>query len=127
MFKILVVEDEVAIALMYQFKLQKEDYEVQCAYNGATGLELADKFRPDLILLDLRMPVMSGDEMLEKLRAADWGSSIRVVILTNISKDEAPSSLRLMRVDRYIVKAHYTPAQVVKIVDEVLNKASHKK
>ena len=125
--KIAIIEDEVAIASMYQFKLQKEGYEVQCAYNGETGLELADKFRPDLILLDLRMPVMSGDEMLEKLRAADWGSSIRVVILTNISKDEAPSSLRLMRVDRYIVKAHYTPAQVVKIVDEVLNKASHKK
>jgi len=118
--KIAIIEDELAIARMYEFKLQKDGYEVRCAYNGEEGLQLAEEFHPDLILLDLRMPVMSGDEMLAKLRAADWGSSIRVVILTNISKDEAPASLRLLRVDRYIVKAHYTPAQVVKIVDEIL-------
>lgn len=120
--KILIVEDEPAIAGMYRFKLEKEGYEVRCAYNGEEGLELAKKFNPDLILLDLRMPIMSGDEMLEKLRATDWGKSIRVVVLTNISKDEAPSKLRFLHVDRYIVKAHYTPGQVVKIVDEILQK-----
>jgi len=120
--KILIIEDERGIAGMYEFKLQKEGYEVRCAYDGEEGLELAEEFRPDLILLDLRMPVMSGGEMLERLRATDWGSGIRVVILTNISKDEAPASLRLLRVDRYIVKAHYTPAQVVGIVDEILQK-----
>lgn len=120
--KILIVEDEVAIARMYQFKLQKEGYEVRCAYDGEAGLKLAEKFRPDLILLDLRMPVMSGEEMLQKMRATDWGSSIRVVVLTNISKDEAPASLRLLHVDRYIVKAHHTPSQVVKVVGEILQK-----
>lgn len=118
--KILIIEDEPAIAGMYQFKLQKNGYEVRCAYNGEEGLEQAEKFHPALILLDLRMPVMAGDEMLQKLRATDWGSGIRVVILTNISKAEAPSSLRLLHVDRYIVKAHYTPAQVARVVDEVL-------
>lgn len=118
--KIAIIEDERAIAGMYRFKLEKEGYEVRCAYDGEEGLELAEKFRPDLILLDLRMPVMSGDEMLAKLRATDWGSEMRVVVLTNISKDEAPASLRLLRVDRYVVKAHYTPAQVVGIVDEIL-------
>lgn len=124
---ILIVEDEPAIARMYQFKLEKEGYKVRSAYNGAQGLELAEKMKPDLILLDLRMPVMSGDEMLAKLRAKGWGSSIRVVILTNISKAEAPSSLRFLNVDRYIVKAHYTPAQVVGIVEEVLSRKASKK
>lgn len=118
--KLLIVEDEHVIAAMYKFKLEAEGYEVRCAYDGEAGLKLAEEFRPDLILLDLRMPVMSGDEMLAKLRATDWGSSIRVVILTNISKAEAPASLRLLHVDRYIVKAHYTPAQVADIVGEVL-------
>jgi DNA-binding response OmpR family regulator len=117
---ILIVEDEVSIASMYQFKLKKNGYKVHCAYNGAEGLKLAEKSHPDLILLDLRMPVMSGDEMLEKMRATDWGSGIRVIVLTNISKDEAPSKLRFLNVDCYVVKAHHTPSQVVKIVDEIL-------
>jgi hypothetical protein len=58
--------------------------------------------------------------MLEKLRATDWGSSIRVIILTNLSKDEAPHKLRFLNVDRYIVKAHFTPAQVLSTINEVL-------
>lgn len=119
---ILIVEDEASIASMYQFKLQKEGYKVRCAYNGEEGLKLAEKHRPDLILLDLRMPLMDGEEMLQKLRAAAWGSNIRVVILTNISKSEAPSSLRFLHVDRYVVKAHHTPSEVVKIVEEILSK-----
>jgi hypothetical protein len=63
---------------------------------------------------------MAGDEMLEKLRQTDWGASIRVIVLTNISRDEAPRSLGLLNVDRYIVKAHHTPQQVLEIVNEVL-------
>src|ERR1039457_443950 len=99
--RLLIIEDEATIASMYQFKLSLNGYDVACAANGQLGLELAEEFKPDLILLDLRMPVMSGDEMLEKLRATDWGSDIRVIILTNISRDEAPQALRFLAVDRY--------------------------
>ena len=118
--KILIVEDEVAIASMYQFKLEQSGFEVKCAYDGAQGLALAEDIKPDLILLDLRMPVMTGEDMLEKLRSTDWGASIRVMILTNISKDEAPSKLRFLNVDRYVVKAHHTPLQITQIVNEIL-------
>ncbi len=118
--KILVVEDEAAIRQMYEFKLELEGYKVATAGDGAKGLEVAEKFQPDLILLDLRMPIMSGGEMLEKLRASDWGADVKVVVLTNISKSEAPPSLRFLNVERYIVKAHSTPAQVVAIIKEVL-------
>lgn len=117
---ILIVEDEHAIAEMYRIKLQTLGYRVDIARNGQEGLNKAAREQPDLILLDLRMPVMSGDTMLEKLRSTDWGSDIRVIILTNISKSEAPMGLRLLNVDRYIVKAHYTPSQVANIVEEVL-------
>ncbi len=118
--KIEIVEDEPTIAHMYRFKLEHEGYLVEVAYDGQEGLGVAERFGPDLILLDLKMPVMSGDVMLEHLRSTDWGSSIRVVVLTNISKDEAPPRLRFLDVDRYIVKAHHTPKQIVEIIEEVL-------
>ena len=118
--KVLVVEDDPQIQQIYEFKLAASDFEVRCASNGQIGLEQAESFLPDIILLDLRMPVMSGDEMLERLRQNDWGARMRVIILTNISKDEAPKNLRFLGVDRYVVKAHHTPAQVVQIVEEVL-------
>lgn len=119
--RLVIVEDELAVASMYQFKLTQHGFNVRTAKNGKEGLELIKEFKPALILLDLRMPEMSGDEMLEHLRSMEGGTSIRVIILTNISKDEAPTSLRFYNVDRYIVKAHYTPSQVVSIVNEVLD------
>ena len=118
--KVCIIEDDHPIASMYDFKLKQSGYEVRCAYDGESGLELVKEFKPDLVLLDLKMPQMTGEDMLEKMRATDWGSKIRVIVLTNISRDEAPQKLRLMNVDRYIVKAHYTPKQVVDTVREVL-------
>jgi DNA-binding response OmpR family regulator len=118
--KVLLVEDDYNLQTMYKMKLELERFEVRTADNGKSGLEIAKAFMPDMILLDLRMPVMSGDEMLAQLRTQEWGSQVRVVVLTNISKDEAPQSLRLLSVDRYIVKAHSTPAQVVDTIRDVL-------
>jgi len=119
--KIAIVEDDYAIAAMYDFKLRACGYEVATAPDGREGLALAGSFYPDLILLDLMMPEMNGDKMLEKLRQTDWGAKIRVIILTNLSKDEAPHGLRFLNVDRYIVKAHHTPSQVVAVVKDVLD------
>lgn len=118
--KIVVVEDEPAICNMYRMKLESSGFAVATAFNGQEGLEIIHEFDPELILLDLRMPVMSGDEMLAKLRETDKGADIKVIILTNISRDEAPHSLRLLHIDRYIVKAHHTPTQIVDIVKEIL-------
>lgn len=118
--KVLVVEDDTAIRNLYHAKLGKEGYQTRVACNGLEGLNAAREFQPHIILLDLRMPVMTGDEMLQKLRETDWGSDMRVIILTNISKTEAPLSLRFLHVDRYIVKVHHTPSQVVDIVKDVL-------
>lgn len=119
---IVIVEDDQPIAQMYKFKLEAAGFKTLLAHDGQEGLSVIKEHIPDLILLDLRMPIMSGDEMLEKLRQTDWGASIRVIILTNISRDEAPRSLGMLNVDRYIVKAHHTPQQVLEIINEVLGK-----
>jgi CheY-like chemotaxis protein len=121
--KILLVEDDHNLQYMYKLKLEREGFGVKTANNGSEGLRAAESFMPDLILLDLFMPVMSGTDMLIKLRQHDWGSDIRCIVLTNISKNEAPQSLRFLNVDRYIVKAHQTPAQIVEVINEVLGLA----
>jgi DNA-binding response OmpR family regulator len=120
-YKIAIVEDDPSIRDMYSTKLELDGFTVQVASDGAEGLILAETFLPDVILLDLRMPYVSGDEMLAHLRSTEWGANIRIIILTNISRDEAPHVLRFLSVDRYIVKAYYTPAQVADVVKDVLH------
>lgn len=121
MHKILIAEDDLSVRNMYEFKLSQAGYTIVTAKDGLEALAKAEKERPDLILLDVRMPHMHGDEVLERLRAESWSNTIKVIILTNISKDEAPMRLRFLHVDRYVVKAHHTPSQVLEIVKDVLS------
>src|SRR5688572_5343523 len=75
--KIAVIEDDQPIAMMYQFKLEQAGFRTAVALDGLSGLEIIKSFEPDLVLLDLMMPHLSGEDMLEQLRATDWGSGIR--------------------------------------------------
>ena len=114
--KIAIIEDDQAISQMYRIKFEMEGYEVETAENGKLGLELTEKMMPDIILLDLMMPEMNGDEMLQKLRQTDWGKDIKVIILTNKGEQEAPAVLQSLNVRRFIVKAEMTPRQVAEMV-----------
>jgi DNA-binding response OmpR family regulator len=116
MQKIAIIEDDQAISQMYRMKFEAEGFEVETAENGRLGLELTEKMKPDIILLDLMMPEMNGDEMLSKLRATAWGKEIKVIILTNMGEQEAPVSVKEQNVRRFIVKAEMTPRQVAEMV-----------
>lgn len=122
MSKIVVVEDEQPIREMYRMKLESSGYNVAVAKDGEEGFRVVEEFRPDLLLLDLRMPKVSGQEMLHKIRETDWGNNILVIILTNLSQSEASLDLRLLKVEKYIVKAHSTPKQVVEEVETALGR-----
>lgn len=121
MQKIAIIEDDATIAEMYRMKFEVEGFEVEVARNGRLGVELVKQMKPNLILLDLQMPEMDGEEALQFLRQHDWGKNIPVLILTNMGEEEAPKSLKTLGVEHYIVKADLTPSQVVKRVKEVLN------
>lgn len=116
MSKVAIVEDDQAISQMYRIKFEAEGFKVQTAENGKLGLAMVESFKPDIVLLDLMMPEMNGDEMLEKLRATDWGQDIRVIILTNMGEQEAPAMIKELNVRRFIVKAEMTPRQVAEMV-----------
>lgn len=118
MSKIAIIEDDVAISQMYRIKFEAEGYEVETAENGKIGLELIKDMNPDIILLDLMMPEMDGEEMLKRLRQETWGKDVKVIILTNMGESEAPSSINEMNVEAFILKANMTPRQVAELVKE---------
>ena len=118
--KIAIIEDDQAIAQMYRLKFETEGYEVQMAEDGAIGLKLIQHMSPDIILLDIMMPIMSGDEMLEKLRSMPWGKDFKVIILTNMGEQEAPLKLKKLGVSAFIVKAEMTTRQVAELVKATL-------
>ncbi|MDQ5972242.1 MAG: hypothetical protein QG553_401 [Patescibacteria group bacterium] len=119
--KIAIIEDDQAISQMYRIKFEAEGYEVETAENGKIGLELAESMKPDIILLDLMMPEMNGDEMLAKMRKTTWGKSIKVVILTNMGEQEIPEAVKQMGVVAVILKADMTPRQVAELVKKQLS------
>lgn len=120
MIKIAIIEDDPVISQMYRMKFEADGFDVKLADNGKRGVALVEDFRPDMILLDLQMPEMTGDEVLEKIRKEVWGKDIPVIILTNLGAEEAPKSLKNLGIHSYIVKAEFTPRQVVQRVKEVL-------
>ena len=123
MTKIAIIEDDATINQMYRMKFESDGFEVQVATNGRDGIAVVQKFRPDMILLDLGMPEMPGDEALKEIRSYDWGKNIPVIILTNLGQEEAPKELRALGIHSYIVKAELTPKEVVARVKEALGLA----
>ncbi len=120
MTKIAIIEDDQAISQMYRFKFEAEGYQVETAENGRLGLELVENMKPDMILLDLMMPEMTGDEMLEKLRAQPWGKKVKVIVLTNVGEQEIPPHIKELGVSGVILKADMTPRQVADVVKKQL-------
>ncbi|MDO4870646.1 MAG: response regulator [Candidatus Saccharibacteria bacterium] len=123
MKKIVIVEDDLAISQMYRMKFESDGFEVFLADNGKTGLELIEQIYPDIILLDLIMPEMSGGEMLAILRTKEAFLKTPVVILTNTESEKSEVEARMMGISAYIVKANETPTQVVAKVRDILNLA----
>ena len=118
--KIAIIEDDIALADMYKLKLESAGYTVAIAYDGKAGLDMITKDTPDLVLLDLMLPEMTGSQVLAEYRKTPKGKDTKVIVLTNISEYEAPDELYELGILRYMVKANYTPSQVIVVVQEAL-------
>ena len=102
--KILIVEDEPEIRATVRLRFQKNDYEVVTACNGVEGFDKALSERPDIILLDVMMPQMTGIEMLEKLRKTPEGWDVPVIMLTASSDSSDIKRAMASNIEDYIVK-----------------------
>ncbi|MFH0819362.1 MAG: response regulator [Patescibacteria group bacterium] len=120
--KVLLVEDDSFLSKMYQTKLAIENFTVIVAGDGQEGLSQALLAMPDIILLDIILPTMSGWDVLEKLKSQVETKDIPVILLTNLGqKEDIDRGLKLGAND-YLIKAHFTPAEVVKKIHDVINK-----
>jgi len=120
MSTIVIVEDDVMLAEIYQTRMQLAGYVCHVANNGVVGIALIQQILPDLVLLDLMLPEVSGDEVLAHMRKTDWGKDIKVIILTNISESEAPEGLDKLGFESYIVKANISNNELAEIVNKTL-------
>lgn len=120
MKKILIVEDEQPYLKLLNDQLKSLDYKVMTAANGKIGLDIARKEKPDLILLDIRMPVMDGVTMLQQLREDSWGKDVDVIMLTNLDDSKNISDAMHEKLSRYIVKSESTLASVIAEVNTLL-------
>lgn len=106
--KVLIVEDEPLIRKVYKDYLTKMGLEVYEASNGQVGLSQAIEHKPDIILLDILMPIMDGIEMLKRLRKDAWGKNAKILILTNLSREEHEMIAAEQNVFDYFVKADHS-------------------
>jgi DNA-binding response OmpR family regulator len=124
--KILLIEDDPFISEMYALKF-KQEYDFDVASDGAMGLQKLAENKPDLVLLDIIMPKMDGFEVLQKMKTDPNLASIPVVLLTNLGrKEDEKKGLQMGAID-YIVKAHFTPSEVVEKVKQILNQLNQLK
>lgn len=118
--KILIVEDDLDLLEVLRNKFTIEQFEVAQAPDGKVGLEEALRNHPDLILLDIVMPVMDGMSMLKKLREDSWGKDVPVILLTNLSDEKKVAEGLKHGVYDYLVKADWNISDVVKKVKSKL-------
>jgi len=123
MSKILIVEDDISLRDVYSARLEGENYQIVVAANGEEALATAVKERPDLILLDVMMPKISGFDVLDIIRTTPEIAHTRVIMMTALSAPEDRERGEKLGVDKYLVKSQVTLEEVVSTIKTVLGAA----
>lgn len=121
MARILVVEDDHDLNNAYSIILRKEGHEVLTAYDGKQALAKLKSFSPDLILLDLLMPVMGGLEFLQKYDLAKSHCNVKVLIFTNMENSPEVTEAYKLGAHRCIIKSWTAPHNLARVVDDALH------
>ena len=122
---VLIIEDEPDIREAMAEAVASAGYQTSTANNGEEGLAMAFEQHPDLILLDLVMPVMDGRQALKKLREDPWGKDARVVVLTSMDDVENIASSHEYTIEDYIIKSHASLDEILQKVRLALHASEH--
>lgn len=118
--KILLVEDDDSLATVYQTRLQAEGFETRRVPNGEEALSTTLEYKPDLILLDVMMPKVSGFDVLDILRNTPETANVKIIMLTALSQDSDKQRAQDLGVDDYLVKSQVVIADVVDRIKQIL-------
>ena len=119
---VVCIEDEPEMITLIKAILGRKGYDVSGAGNGREGLEVIDRVRPDLVLLDLMMPGMDGWEVYQKLKANEATQNIPVIVVTAKAQSiDKMLGLHIAKVDDYIAKP-FSPQELVESIEKVLAK-----
>lgn len=121
MKRILIIEDEKPLRDAFAFLLQSQGFTVDFAENGKVGLEKLKEFEPDLILLDMLMPIMNGQEFLEHANLSHKHPHVRTLMLSNLSDPITFDDAHLKGVTDSILKADLSPDELVGVVKRLLD------
>ena len=116
----MIVEDDEFLVQMYATKLELQDFEVITASDGKQALKMVKKIKPDLILLDLNLPIMDGFQVLEQLKSESMTKDIPVLVLTNYGQKEHVDRCLTLGASDYLIKAHFVPSEVVDKIKSLL-------
>ena len=122
--KVFIIEDDIYISDMYRIKLEADNYEVHVASDGIEGIKKLEKDIPNVILLDIVMPKIDGFSVLKMIKENNILKNVPIILLTNLSQKENIERGFELGAASYIIKAHFTPSEVVKKIKEVIEKES---
>ncbi len=111
--RILLVEDDDALANVYLMRLQAENFDVRRVSNGEEALAAAINYKPDLVLLDVMMPKVSGFDVLDILRNTPETANLKIIMLTALSQESDKERANSLGVDDYLVKSQVVIADVI--------------
>lgn len=120
MAKILIVEDDKDLINAYSMILKNNKHEVVESYDGKDALKALESFQPDLILLDLLMPVMGGLEFLKNYNKINDNANTKILIFTNMENSPEVKEAYSLGANRCIIKAWTAPQNLNKVVTDVL-------
>jgi CheY-like chemotaxis protein len=116
MKKILIVEDDLIVANIYRNKFSVEGYSVEVALDGLAGLETIHSFRPDVVILDLMLPKMSGVELLKKIRSEPDFQKLPVIVFSNTYLSNMVQEAWKAGATKCLSKANCTPKQLIEVL-----------
>lgn len=118
--KIVIAEDNPSLADIYKSRLEILGYQCTIAGDGEEALTIIEQQKPDLVLLDLMMPRIAGDEVLRRMRASEWGKTTKVFIISNLNEEDAPVGIRELGIEGYAVKVNLSNDDIDNIVNKIL-------
>lgn len=118
--KIVIVEDNASLSDIYKIRLEILGYTCFIANDGEEALAIIEREIPDLVLLDIMIPKISGDQVLKTMRESSWGRYIKVFIISNLNETDVPLNLREQGIEGYAVKANLSNDQLDQLVDAIL-------